>query len=119
MVNFEGDCIVNAANVAHAVGPNFHTVVSQREGIDLLTSAYRDVLRICAEHGNIKTVAFPPLSAGLFRGTQTVLQIMECAIFTLNQSSKKFCHNISEIFFVAHTDDELSEMKQAARKIFY
>ena len=81
-----GGCVATGPNkygkfrtefVLHAVGPDFRSHPAQR-GDALLLSAYASSLSLAQEKG-IKRVAFPLLSAGIFRGHVALDRVVELA----------------------------------------
>lgn len=75
---------LNAKWCIHAVGPNYrvHVAANHRSLEDcdkLIYSAYLKSMKLAAQHG-IKTIAFSLLSAGVFRGPQTLQQVLNVAV---------------------------------------
>ncbi|KAL7478893.1 hypothetical protein ACHAW6_004651, partial [Cyclotella cf. meneghiniana] len=65
--------------VIHAVGPNYLTCMNSREeeerGDELLACAYEGSLK-CAERAKLEAVAFSLLSAGVFRGSRSLQDVL-------------------------------------------
>ena len=68
---------INTEYVLHAVGPDFRSHPAQ-QAETLLLSAYASSLSLAQEKG-IKRVAFPLLSAGIFRGHVALDRVVELA----------------------------------------
>merc|ERR1719399_476135 len=68
---------INTEFVLHAVGPDFRSQPAQ-QAETLLLSAYASSLDVAKEKG-IKRVAFPLLSAGIFRGHVALDRVVELA----------------------------------------
>lgn len=63
----------------HAVGPHYNRTTPFAESDALLVRAYQAALQ-CAEEKKLRAVAFAPISAGHFRGPQSLQRVFECAI---------------------------------------
>ncbi len=55
---------LRARHIIHTVGPIWHG--GQKGEAALLECAYRSVFRVALEHGGIRTIAFPAISAGIY-----------------------------------------------------
>lgn len=67
--------------VIHAVGPNYMTFSDIETPDNLLRSAYSSSLEQCRQDGiNISQVAFPLLSAGVFRGDRDSKSVLHIGI---------------------------------------
>lgn len=66
----------------HAVGPNYYMTESLEDGDELLKSAYASVMREGEKHG-MKSLAICLLSAGIFRGLQSLKHVVEIAVHTV------------------------------------
>jgi O-acetyl-ADP-ribose deacetylase (regulator of RNase III) len=66
----------------HAVGPNYYMLDSLEEGDELLASAYRAVMTE-AKDRNMTSVGICLLSAGIFRGDQSLRTIIQIAVNTI------------------------------------
>jgi O-acetyl-ADP-ribose deacetylase (regulator of RNase III) len=66
----------------HAVGPNYYRLESLEEGDELLASAYRAVMRE-AKARNIPSLGICLLSAGIYRGDQSLRTIIQIAVKTI------------------------------------
>lgn len=105
---------LQASHVAHAVGPDYRRLTNQAKGDALLISAYESVLNVCAEKRTIKTIAFPPLSGGIFRGSKPLREVIEIGLDTI---IKKAPEEIEEIYFVCYTEEEMKEANKAASRL--
>jgi O-acetyl-ADP-ribose deacetylase (regulator of RNase III) len=70
--------------VIHAVGPNYMTCSSLEKGDKLLRSAYEASLKR-AQEAKLEAVAFCLLSAGVYRGTQSVTNVLGIAVTTIQK----------------------------------
>ncbi|KAL7535594.1 hypothetical protein ACHAXR_008853 [Thalassiosira sp. AJA248-18] len=71
--NFYGE--LHTSYVIHAVGPNYRQYELD-EGDELLFSAYSSSLE-CARDANLEAVAFSLLSAGIYRGSRSVREVLK------------------------------------------
>lgn len=93
----------------HAVGPNYRMLDSVEQGDDVLTSAYSGVLRE-AEAKKMPSLGLSLLSAGIFRGEQSLSKVLEIAVNTVAD------HVYPELEFAvlcAFTDAEVGCLQQA------
>jgi O-acetyl-ADP-ribose deacetylase (regulator of RNase III) len=70
---------LHTSHVIHAVGPNYAQCKNMNEGDELLSSAYSSSLA-CAESAHIEAIAFSLLSAGEFRGSRSVREVLRIGI---------------------------------------
>lgn len=93
--------------VIHAVGPNFNNTYANPKS---LAKAYKSAL-ICARENGVRTLAFCPISGGIFRGPKTLLYIVQVAL-------KSIAYNIypelEEVYFCAYTGAERKILEDIA-----
>lgn len=89
-------------HVIHAVGPRFASYASNDEALLLLKDAYRCAMGI-AKRNDMKSVAFCLLSAGIYRGTCPLIDIVKVAIDSLVEYTFP---GLERIFVCAYTEDE-------------
>lgn len=70
--------------VIHAVGPNYFDCSSLKKGDALLRSAYKASLER-AQEAELEVVAFALLSAGVYRGKQSVHNVLRIAVTTIQE----------------------------------
>ena len=105
---------LSARFVAHAVGP-MYARMSEDEGDRLLASAYESTLKLCDEY-NIKTIAFPPLSGGIFRGRKSLEEVINIGLRTLYDKTPE---GVEEVYLVGFDDEEVKKMIKVAKAFFY
>jgi len=74
--NSYGD--LHTSYVIHAVGPNYMRYELD-EADDLLSSAYASSLE-CAKGAHLESIAFSLLSAGIFRGSRSLKEVLKIGI---------------------------------------
>ena len=92
----------------HAVGPNYR-MKGIPQGDKLLSSAYTAVMRE-AKTKAMTSVGFSLLSAGVFRGEQTLSKVFQIAIETV---AADVYPEMQYAFLCAYTDEEVAELEQA------
>jgi O-acetyl-ADP-ribose deacetylase (regulator of RNase III) len=122
--------------VIHAVGPNYFDYEDNYDDDDdddleditpvhnLLKSAYKSALDRAVEN-NIRSVAFSLLSAGLFRGsqsletvlTQGIMAIQEWSASYAKQTGGKGDSRLSQIVLCAYTEIECETLQAACDNI--
>lgn len=84
-----------ADHVIHTVGPRY----SQPNAPELLASAFRSSLRLASEHDDIRTVAFPAVSCGVYGyPADEAAEIAAAVVGEIDW-------DLDEIRFVLFTDD--------------
>ncbi|XP_022057455.2 protein mono-ADP-ribosyltransferase PARP9 [Acanthochromis polyacanthus] len=121
-----GDAMISGAGtlqcnkIIHAVGPDlskYPTKSEMSQAKSLLEKAIKSILNKVKEN-NLKTVAIPAISSGLFH-----YPLPECAdtiVSTVKryyQSSYSKGHRLKEIFFVNHDEPTVKEMERACHQI--
>ena len=105
--------------VIHAVGPNYHSLPDGEgdeleRGDSLLRSAYVNSMARAKEE-QCKTVAFSLLSAGIFRGRQSLDTILAISI---NAVADGAYEGLERVHLVAFTPAEQRKLKAAAAARF-
>lgn len=111
------DCKLKCKYVLHAVGPNYNTqsLSNNFEKCDnLLYNAYKICMVLGKEH-EIETMAFSLLSASLFRGLQSLDNILKIACQSINDNVYNECKGI---YLVAFKPTELYTLLNAAQAVF-
>ena len=99
--------------ILHTAGPNYNEIVgldesrsledSLQQGNVLLTSCYRNVMR-CAKENDIELLGFSLLSAGVYRGKQSLSSVLTLAIETI---AEEVYENLREVHLVAYSQEEV------------
>ena len=98
--------------VIHTVGPVWSG--GRRGEDDLLAAAYRNSLRLCAQHA-LTTIAFPSISTGAYR-----FPIERAAGVALNTTAtflREGGHPLTEVRFVLFTADDLAVYHRALERL--
>merc|ERR1719330_1640613 len=96
----------------HAVGPDYPVLMQRRgrkalpECDALVTAAYRSSLA-CAAGASLRTVAFSLLSAGIFRGVQTLENVLLASLRGLEEG---LYPELAEVHLIAFTPEELKAL---------
>lgn len=104
----------------HAVGPDYPVLMAKKgkkglaECDALLTSAYRSSLG-CAEAESLQTVAFCLLSAGIFRGVQSLENVL---IAGLKGIQEGVYPELREVHVIAFTPPELAALGKCCDAMF-
>ena len=91
-----------AKYVIHTVGPVYCGDKAEKE--QLLANAYRNSLQLAAQH-NIKTIAFPNISTGIYHFPKP--KAAEIAVATVKEFLDKN-ESITEVIFVCFDDENYS-----------
>ena len=105
-VTTEGGAL-SARFVVHAVGPNYHVMESVEEGDCLLRDAYRASMREAKRVG-AETVAFSLLSAGIFRGSQSLEKVLSIGVEEVTTSAWP---SLNAVFLCGFTSSEVSVLR--------
>ena len=92
----------------HAVGPDYRVA---DDGDALLASAYTEALARAAEAG-CRHVAFPLLSAGIFRGTRSLDDVIAIGARALAAAE-----GVDEVFLVAFLPEERAALLGAVETL--
>lgn len=87
-----------AKYVIHAVGP-YYSNYEPWEAEDLLTNAYKSIMKHAAEHSDIKTMAVPAISCGIFHFP--LPKAVSIAVKTVSDYAPK---TLQEVIFVVSSD---------------
>ena len=93
-------------NVIHAVGPNYYDCSSLQKGDDLLQSAYKASLKR-AQEAKLEAVAFALLSAGIYRGTQSVYNVLRIAVTTIQEWAQNDI-SLTHVFLCGFSSNEVN-----------
>jgi O-acetyl-ADP-ribose deacetylase (regulator of RNase III) len=93
--------------VIHVVGPVYD---AQDDRSHLLTSCYREALRVADEH-DVTTIAFPAVSAGIFGWPMG--SAADIAVRTVHDTPT----NVAEARFVLFSDDAYAEFERALSEL--
>lgn len=96
-----------AKYVIHTVGPVWRGGNNNED--ELLASAYRRSLEVAVEHGDIKTIAFPNISTGVYGFPKE--RAADIAIATVKEFLEKH-PEIEKVIFVAFDDENYRIYKQ-------
>jgi O-acetyl-ADP-ribose deacetylase (regulator of RNase III) len=91
-----------AATVVHAVGPNYRVRSDASASDALLASAYTEAMARAAE-AKIKYLGFSLISAGIFRGSRSLRDVLEIGVKSVSQAAYP---GLEEVHFVAYTQNE-------------
>lgn len=89
-------------HIIHAVGPNFYAYESKEVAMALLKDAYKNAM-LRASELKLQKVAFCILSAGIFRGTCSLREIVAAGIVSIAQSVYP---ELERVYFCAFTHQE-------------
>ena len=100
-----------ARHVIHTVGP----IYGRENGREpqLLANCYRNSLRIAAGH-NLKTVAFPNISTGVYG--YPIMEASRIAVNTVRKFLEEEPHQIEKVYFVSFSDHDLGVYKNLLSK---
>jgi len=95
-----------AKHVIHTVGP----IYGREKGkeAELLASCYKNSLKLAAEH-NLKTIAFPNISTGVYG--YPVEEASRVAIAAVKKFLEEEKHQIKKVYFVSFSDADLTIYK--------
>ncbi len=96
-----------AKYVIHTVGPVWRGGNNNED--ELLASAYRRSLEVAVEHGDIKTIAFPNISTGVYGFPKE--RAADIAIATVKEFLEKH-PEIEKVIFVTFDDENYRIYKQ-------
>lgn len=94
--------------VIHAVGPNYNDCSSLNKGDDLLRSAYKASLER-AQEAQLQAVAFALLSAGVYRGKQSVHNVLRIAVTTIQEWAQKDI-SLTHVFLCGFSSNEVDTL---------
>jgi O-acetyl-ADP-ribose deacetylase (regulator of RNase III) len=94
--------------VIHAVGPNYNDCSSLKKGDDLLRSAYHASLER-AQEAELEAAAFALLSAGTYRGRQSVRNVLHIAVTTIKEWAQKD-NSLKHVFLCGFSANEVETL---------
>ncbi|XP_039002240.1 macro domain-containing protein VPA0103-like [Hibiscus syriacus] len=97
-----------ASHVIHTVGPIYD---SDKDPKDSLRNAYKNCLSV-AQQNNIKYIAFPAISCGVFG-----YPYEEAATVALTITTKEFANDIKEVHFVMFSGDVYDVRLKKAKEL--
>lgn len=105
---------LNVPYVIHAVGPCYFEYETFEQGDELLQSAYAASLDL-AQEAKLEAIAFSLLSAGVFRGSRTVKDVLSIGISTIcdwvkDQSDASTLKSVFLCGFNPHECNELVDI---------
>ena len=106
--------------VIHAVGPNYHNVTDSKQGDELLYNAYASSISE-AESNEIESMAFPLISAGVYKGNQKLDHILRIGVSSIVNSLSKSTNDNSSlkcVHIIGYTRGEQSTLKQICDELF-
>ena len=110
--NSYGD--LHTSYVIHAVGPNYRMYSGLDEGDELLFSAYSSTLG-CAKDSNLEAVAFSLLSAGIFRGSKSLKEVLKIGIDAI--TSFDGYAELQEVHMCVFNQQEADTLVEIAKEI--
>ena len=101
-----GEAVITTAGrlparyVIHTVGPVWQG--GNKRERELLSNCYRNVLKLAVEH-DIKTLAFPNISTGIYRFPKAEAAVL--ALAAVREFTATHPHSLEEISFVCFDDE--------------
>ncbi|KAL3778222.1 hypothetical protein ACHAW5_009624 [Stephanodiscus triporus] len=105
---------LHTSYIIHAVGPNYAQFKNLIEGDELLSSAYASSLA-CAESAYIEAIAFSLISAGVFRGSRSMKEVLKIgmdAIYNFNGYAE-----LQEVHMFAFSEKEVDALVEIADEL--
>lgn len=122
---FTGDAVITGPNdygyiqtpyVIHAVGPNYWVRPDSEAAHILLRRAYQSSMNRADEHG-LTEIAFPLLSAGVFRASIPLSLILRNAIVGISEWKKDGSKSLEKVLLYAFTSEECDELRTACEDV--
>jgi len=108
---------LHASTIIHAVGPNYGVALGLGRSLQdcdaLLSGAYASSMGI-ARQWDIQFLGFSLLSAGIFRGPQSLREILLIAINSVSSNSYE---GLKEVHLVAFSEEELSQLLECLKTL--
>eukprot|EP00943_MAST-04B_sp_MAST-4B-sp1_P007953 g7953.t1 len=107
--------------VIHAVGPNYHTITDSKQGDKLLYNAYASSISEAENRNEIESMAFPLISAGVYKGNQKLEHVLRIGVSAIVNSVSKSTNNNSSlkcVHIIGYTRGEQSTLKQICDEVF-
>lgn len=89
---------LSAKYVIHAVGP-YYSDYEPYEAEELLANAYKSIMKHAADHPDIKTMAIPAISCGIFR-----FPLKDAVAIAVKTISDYAPETLQEVIFVVSSD---------------
>lgn len=105
---------LNTHYVIHAVGPNYKKLKSLDAGDALLSSAYNSSLE-CAKTAKLEAVAFSLLSAGVFRGSRSVKEVLRIGMAAICKFGGYT--ELQEVHMCAFNENEADTLVEVAEEM--
>jgi len=102
-----------AHHVVHAVGPNYYMFDNPEEADGKLYAAYAESMKR-AEEAGVRTLAFSLISAGVFRGSRTVQEVLRIGIQAIRENSYDALREVHMVGFTSREVEELRELLNEA-----
>eukprot|EP01084_Bolivina_argentea_P242973 407432_1 len=111
------NCSLKCKYVIHAVGPNYkvrskHITVKQCH--KLLYNTYAKCMLIGKQY-KLQSIGFCLISAGIFRGTQSLKKVLKIACQSIYDHIFDGC---KEIYLIGYTQDEINALKRVGPLVF-
>lgn len=122
---FTGEAVVTGPNdygtiqtpyVIHAVGPNYWVQSDSEAAHILLRRAYQASMTLADDLG-LTEIAFPLLSAGVFRASVPLSLILWNAIKGISEWKKDGSNSLENIYLFAFTPKECDELRIACEEV--
>eukprot|EP00928_Gymnodinium_smaydae_P049625 TRINITY_DN33325_c0_g1_i1.p1 TRINITY_DN33325_c0_g1~~TRINITY_DN33325_c0_g1_i1.p1 ORF type:complete len:447 (+),score=136.78 TRINITY_DN33325_c0_g1_i1:66-1343(+) len=97
---------LKASYCIHAVGPNYMFGNSLEESDAQLRGAYTAAMS-CAREQQLATVAFSLISAGIFRGSRSLTEVLSIGVEAIQASAYE---GLQEVHLVGFQDREIAEL---------
>lgn len=102
---------LSAPYVIHTPGPVWNG--GKENEVELLHNSYHNSLLLAKEH-NIKTIAFPNISTGIYGFPKEKAAMI--ALFSVNQFCREFPGTLSEVIFVCFDEENYNIYKNIIGK---
>lgn len=110
-VTIGGD--LKASWCIHAVGPNYNVEAKKGVSMDecdaLVKTVYSKVIE-AAKEKNLESVGFALISAGMFRGKQSLTRVLELGVSGIRDAAYP---GLKEVHLVGFTDEEQEALRRA------
>jgi O-acetyl-ADP-ribose deacetylase (regulator of RNase III) len=120
-----GDAVITGPNeygkiqtpyVIHAVGPNYWEQPDSEAAHELLRRAYQASLQLADDHG-LTEIAFPLLSAGVFRASIPLSVILKNAVVGISEWRKDGSTSLEKVILYAFTPEECDELRMVCEDL--
>ena len=107
-----GDC--PAKFCIHAVGPCYYDLKSLEEGDVLLSGAYAFAMQEAKANG-VKHLAFPLISAGVYRGHQSRENVVKIGMKTIAENGYE---GLETVHMIGFSKQEIQVLEAVAKELF-